>query len=90
MIQLNETQLKQIIREAVQNALENPVESDYGEYADVIDFLKPCFDELGYKYKFEVRDNPERLTILFKHKIGETRCRRLCSQINANLEWSKF
>jgi hypothetical protein len=42
-IQLNEAQLKWIIREAIGKVLDEPIGTDYGEFADVMEFLTPFF-----------------------------------------------
>lgn len=89
-IQLSEAQLKQIIKEAVEKALEGP--TDYGEFTDVMEFLTPFFDKWGWKYtaKLENHKTANCLLLRFKHKLGWSSCARLCAEINSHLEWSKF
>ena len=93
-IQLNETQLKRIIKEAVEKVLEEPTDSDseYGEFSDVMEFLTPFFDAWGWKYVTKLEDHKTAncLLIRFKHRLGASTCARLCAEINSHLEWSKF
>jgi len=93
-IRLNETQLKRIIKEAVEKMLEEPTDSvsEYGEFSDVMEFLTPFFDAWGWKYVTKLEDHKTAncLLIRFKHKLGVSTCARLCAEINSHLEWSKF
>jgi len=90
-IQLSEAQLKRIIKEALEKTLEEiPEEPEYSDFTGVINFLTPTFDSLGWEYIVKPNENRKWAFVYFKHKIGMSDCRRLCAEINAKLEWSKF
>ena len=74
----------------VESLFDNDLVSKDNAFFDVITFLSKVFTEWKYKYEFEYDKNYRWVNIIFKRKISDDRCAKLCAELNSMLQWSRF
>ena len=74
----------------VESLFDDDLISKDNAFIDVLTFLSKYFTGWKYKYEFEYDKNYRWINIIFKRKISDDRCAKLCAELNSRLQWSRF